>query len=190
MFGKIIITRSGYDPERGRHIKDPYLGDTPSIGACRPDVRKRIQIGGQLYVITGKVKDLPQLVLGGFEVAEKISALEAFHRFPDQRLHARKDGQLEGNVITDDRGKQHRLDDHTNFDERAKNYIIGRNPIVLTNPRELALGREQTLEALQDILKKKGARPIDIVGRWGRDLTEKEAERLKKWLLSIKRSAA
>jgi hypothetical protein len=190
MFGKIIITRSGYDPEKGKHIKDPYLGDTPSIGACRPDVRSRIQIGGHLFVISGRVQEVPQVVLGGFQVAEKISAMEAFRRFPEQRLRARTDGQLDGNIIVDSSGKQHRLDDHSNFDRRVKDYIVGANPVVLVTPRELQLGREQTLQALREILKQRGARPIDIVGRWGRDLTEEEAERLRNWLLAIKKSAA
>ena len=34
MAGKIIITRTGYDPEFGKHIKDPYLGPNPSLGAA------------------------------------------------------------------------------------------------------------------------------------------------------------
>jgi hypothetical protein len=190
MFGKVIITRAGYDPEKGKHIKDPYLGDTPSIGACRPDVRKRLPIGGQFFVITGKVNGVNQLVLGGLEVAEKISAQEAFGRFPGQRLRARDDGQLDGNVIVDNRGMQHRLDDHRNFNRRLENYIVGRNAIVLTTPREIALGREQTVEALREILKRNGLRPIDIVGRWGRDLTENEAEALRAWLIAIKKQAA
>lgn len=190
MFGKIIITRSGYDPEKGKHIKDPYLGDNPSIGACRPDVRSRIDIGGQLFFISGKVPDFPQVVFGGFEVAEKIPMIEAYHRFPDRRLRVRDDGQLEGNVIVNQRGAQHPLDDHKNVDARVLNYIVGKNPIVLATHQELTLGREQTLEALQEILKRKGPRPIDIIGRWGRDLTEEEAEKLKKWLLSIKKIAA
>ena len=25
MVGKIFITRSGYDPQLGKHVKDPYL---------------------------------------------------------------------------------------------------------------------------------------------------------------------
>lgn len=190
MFAKVIITRAGYDPEKGKHIKDPYLGDSPSVGACRPDIRKRIPIGGQLFVVTGKVKGVQQFVLGGLEVAEKISAREAFERFPEQRLRARDDGQLDGNVIVDEAGGQHSLDDHKNFDRRVDNYVVGRKPIVLTTPREIAIGRKETLEALQEILKRKGARPIDIVGRWGRDLAEAEAEALRAWLLTIKNRAA
>jgi hypothetical protein len=26
MIGKIFITSSGYDPQLGKHVKDPYLG--------------------------------------------------------------------------------------------------------------------------------------------------------------------
>ena len=31
MVGKIFITRSGYDPQVGKHIKDPYLGPRPTL---------------------------------------------------------------------------------------------------------------------------------------------------------------
>lgn len=42
MVGKIFITRTGYDPQLGKHVKDPYLGPCPTLGACRPDVRKQL----------------------------------------------------------------------------------------------------------------------------------------------------
>ena len=29
MMGKIFITRAGYDPLLGKHVKDPYLGPCP-----------------------------------------------------------------------------------------------------------------------------------------------------------------
>lgn len=48
MAGKIVITRTGYDPELGKHVKDPYLGPNPSLGACRPDVREKLQEGDHL----------------------------------------------------------------------------------------------------------------------------------------------
>ncbi len=46
MIGKIFVTSSGYDPEKGKDVKDPYLGANPSLGACRPDIRKKLQKGG------------------------------------------------------------------------------------------------------------------------------------------------
>jgi hypothetical protein len=30
MVGKIFITRQGYDPQLGKHVKDPYLGPNPA----------------------------------------------------------------------------------------------------------------------------------------------------------------
>jgi len=114
MVGKIFITRSGYDPQVGKHIKDPYLGPRPTLGACRPDVRRLLQVGDHIFVISGRVPDVNQFVMGGFEIASKIPATEAYHAFPELRLRRLKDGQLTGNIIVDSRGEQHALDDHSN----------------------------------------------------------------------------
>src|SRR6478752_1549801 len=107
MVGKIFITRSGYDPQYGKHIKDPYLGPNPSLGACRPDIRIRVKEGDHLFFISGKLRNVNQYVMGGFEVENKIDAMKAYQRFPEQRLHLREDGQLAGNVIVDENGAQH-----------------------------------------------------------------------------------
>jgi hypothetical protein len=122
MIGKIFITSSGYDPQLGKHVKDPYLGANASLGACRPDVRQHIEIGGHIFVISGKLPNVRQFVMGGFEVAEKIHAREAFERFPEHRLRLREDGQLDGNIIVDAEGMQHPLDNHEHFDKRASNW--------------------------------------------------------------------
>ena len=108
MVGRIFITRTGYDPQRGRHIKDPYLSDTPSLGACRPDIRRRLAPGDHVFVISGKVPDANQFVIGGFEVESKIDMREAYRLFPEQRLRRRDDGQLAGNIIVNSKGGQHR----------------------------------------------------------------------------------
>jgi hypothetical protein len=190
MIGKIFITRSGYDPELGRHVKDPYLGANPSLGACRPDIRKQLRPGDHIFTISGKVREAPQFVMVGFEIASKISANDAYKSLPARRLHLLKDGQLDGNIIVDSRGRQHRLDDHQTFDRRTDNYILGTNEVVLATPEEIARGRRETLEALQEILKVKGSAPIDIVGRWGKKLVEDQVLQLRRWLLSIKRGGA
>lgn len=186
MNGRIFITRTGYDPQLGRHIKDPYLGDKPSIGACHADFRKQLNVGDHLFLISGKVKDANQFVVGGFEIAEKMHAMEAFHRFPEQRLHKLADGQLAGNIIIDDAGRQHKWDDHNNFDRRLDNYVIGKNGIVIETVDEIERGRRETMEALQEIMKKKGNRPFDIVGRGGRKVSEKQIVELRDWLASLK----
>src|SRR3954452_19900644 len=112
MIGKTFVTSTGGDPEKGSHVKDPCLGPNASLGACRPDIRRTVQKGDNIFVVTGKVKGFEQVVLGGFEVAEKISAIEAFERFPEQRLYLRPDGQVTGNIIINAEGKQHELDHH------------------------------------------------------------------------------
>lgn len=186
MIGKIFITRTGYDPQLGKHVKDPYLGDKPSLGACRPDIRRQIKIGDHIFVISGKVRNARQFVMGGFEVAEKTDARDAFDRFPEQRLRLLEDGQLAGNIIVNPDGTQHQLDNHNNFPQRTSNYVIGKNAISLTAPDEIALGREQTLDILREIFQKKGNSPIEIVGRWGSPLTESQIVQLRKWLLSLR----
>jgi hypothetical protein len=74
MVGKIFITRSGYDSQLlGKHVKDPYLGPRPTLGACRPDIRKHLSKGDHIFVISGKVADVGQFVMGGFEIESKIN---------------------------------------------------------------------------------------------------------------------
>ncbi len=188
MIGKIFITSSGYDPQLGKHVKDPYLGPNPSLGACRPDIRRRIQLGGSIFVVSGKVPNVTQFVMGGFQVAEKIHAKAAYERFPERRLHVLEDGQLTGNVIISPDGGQHALDQHkpSTFADRLNDYIVGKNEICISSPEEIRRAREQTLDALRDILRRSGDSPHEVVGRWGADLDENQIERLRSWLLSLK----
>jgi len=189
MIGKIFITSSGYDPQLGKHVKDPYLGSNASLGACRPDIRRKINEGDHLFVISGKLPNVRQFVMGGFEVAQKIDALQAYEQFPDQRLRMRNDGQLTGNVIVDASGAQHELDTHrpATIARRTPNYIVGRNCISLTDPEEVALAREQTLDFLRDLLNKPGGSPFELLGRSGSHLTETQVIKLREWLLSLKK---
>jgi hypothetical protein len=190
MIGKIFITSSGYDPQLGKHVKDPYLGPNATLGACRPDFRRQVNEGDHLFVISGKLPNVRQFVMGGFEVEKKISAEEAYQMFPDQRLRLRDDGQLTGNIIVDANGAQHHLDDHdpASFAKRVSNYIVGANCIALVRPEEISLGREQTLDALREIFKKNGGSPFEIVGHYGSQLTEEQVHQLREWLLSLKKA--
>jgi hypothetical protein len=189
MIGKIFITRSGYDPQLGKHVKDPYLGPNPTLGACRPDIRRRLGQGDHIFVISGRVPDANQFVMAGFEIESKISASEAYRLFPELRLHRRQDGQLTGNIIVDGIGRQHPLDDHKSFDQRIQNYIVGKNLISLVTADEIAEARKQTLNALREILHKRGASPIDVVGRWGTQLNDRQVMQLRDWLSELKRSS-
>jgi hypothetical protein len=189
VIGKIFITRSGYDPQLGKHVKDPYLGPCPTLGACRPDIRSQLKKGDHIFVISGRIPDFNQFVMGGFEIESKIPAIEAYRLFPELRLRRLNDGQLTGNIIVTADGRQHELDDHNSFDRRIKDYLIGTNPLVLTTPEEIAEGREQTLDALRDILHKKGKSPFEVVGRFGTKLTDKQVLQFREWLAALKKAA-
>lgn len=191
MVGKIFITRSGYDPEQGKHVKDPYLGPTPTMGACRPDIRRQLRIGDHIFAISGKLKGLNQFVMGGFSIVEKIPVQTAYERFPEQKLHKLEDGQLAGNIIVDRSGNQLELDTHRHdtIAQRIENYVVGGNPVCLETHQEVSLGRDETLDALRVVLKRKGNSPFEVVGRYGSLLTEDQVVGLRKWLESIKKRA-
>jgi hypothetical protein len=107
-------------------VKDPYLGPCPTLGACRPDIRRQLEKGDHIFVISGRLPEVSQFVMGGFEIDSKIPAIEAYCLYPDLRLRMREDGQTTGNIIVDAEGKQHELDNHTSFDSRIRNYVIGK----------------------------------------------------------------
>lgn len=64
--------------------------------------------------------------------------------------------------------------------------MIGTNLLGLSTDEEIKRGRDQTLEALRDILHKHGSSPIEVVGRWGTKLNEKQILDLRAWLSRIK----
>ena len=189
MIGKIFVTGSGCDPVEGTHVKDPYLGPNASLGACRPDIRRKLNKGDQVFVVSGKVRNVAQVILGGFEVAEKICAIEAYERFPEQRLRRLPDGQVTGNVIVNAKGKQHELDHHAKetFDERVQNYLVGTNPVALLTLEELAEGRLRTLEILREVFGKKGNSVREIIGRCS-NMTEKQILKMRALLDAVKDS--
>lgn len=189
MIGKIFITRSGYDPQLGKHVKDPYLGSSPTLGACRPDFRRQVEPGDHIFVISGKIPDIQQFVMVGFEVAAKIDARRAYELFPEHRLRSRQDGQLTGNIIVDGDGGQHYLDDHNSFDSRIKNYVLGTNAVIPATSEEIETARKETLEVLRDVLHKNGKSPVAVVGRGGTRLDETQVSQLRNWLLALKASS-
>jgi hypothetical protein len=186
--GYIYITSRGYDPEKGKPIKDPYLGDTPTLGACMTNLGRRVVPGDHIFLISGRVPEAQQFVVGGFEVAEKIDAMAAYERFPRLLLHPDKSGAVEGNIIVDSGGRHHDLDTHDAFERRVEDHVVGRDPIVLTDPREMARGRREALDVLRELFRKDGATPIDVIGRCSR-LDEGQIVRLRNWLIDIKSGA-
>jgi hypothetical protein len=185
--GYIFTTASGFDPERGKPVKDPYLGDQPTLGACRPDIRRRVVRGDHIFIVSGKVEDVDQFVMAGFEVDKKIDVMAAYDLYPQHRLRQLEGGEITGNIVITAERKQHPLDHHdpTTFAQRIENYVIGRNALVLNSPREIQNGRADTNYVLSQVLGKKGRAPIKIIGRCSK-LDDRQIRELRDWLGSIK----
>lgn len=192
MKGYIYITGSGTDPGARNNLNDPILfSRVPTLGACMPNIRRVVLPGDFIFVVSGKVPGFQQYVVGGMKVKEKIDALAAYKRFPENRLQIGKTGLLEGNVIIDGRGKQHALDHHDSatFSQRINNFIVGSNPVALKTEKEVQIGREQTLGKLSDLLGKRGNRVIDVMSRWAK-LDESQVQDMVSWLQGIKAASA
>ncbi|EHR01115.1 hypothetical protein Bra471DRAFT_01804 [Bradyrhizobium sp. WSM471] len=71
IIGKVFITSSGYDPQLGKHVKGSYLGPKASLGACRPDVRRQVKEGDHIFVISGKLPNVRQFVMGALRSPRK-----------------------------------------------------------------------------------------------------------------------
>jgi len=184
----IYISGHGADPQANGRLNDPILKGTASLGACMPNIRRLVQKGDYIFVISGKTAGVQQYVVGGFEVAEKIDTLSAYQRFPENRLRLNENGILEGNIIVNADGSQHALDTHQveTFDNRVKNWILGINPVTLETEKEVELGRMQTLDKIASILNKpKGNRLIDMMGRWAK-MDEEQTNEMLAWLKGIK----
>lgn len=192
MKGYIYISSPNADPALKRNLNDPMFRKPPTLGGCMPNIRRLVLPGDHVFVISGTTKGVQQYVVGGFQVAEKISALAAFDRFPENRLRRDQEGRLLGNVLVDSRGRQHPLDTHAadTFANRIQNYLVGVNPVALETPGEVARGRSETLDRLSTILERPRAnRVIDIMGRWAK-LDEAQVEQTLDWLRGIKAQPA
>lgn len=181
MKGYIYTMYAGADPGHGWTLNDPIFNATPTLGACVPHIRKAVTVGDHIFVISGRVPGERQFIVGEFEVAEKIEALAAYRRFPENRLRRGPTGQVLGNIIVNGRGQHHPLDDHKNFENRVENYIVGKNPIILGTPLQFKAAREETIDILSDVFDRRGGRPFDIIGRY-RKMNEEQVEQMRNWL--------
>lgn len=184
MKGYIYTMYEGADPGHGWDLNDPIFGDVPTLGACVPNIRRAVEIGDYIFVVSGRVRNEKQFVVGGFRVDEKISALAAFKRFPVNRLRVSEDGTLQGNIIVNSRGEHHALDNHDNFAARIQNYIVGGDPVVLETPTQQRAGREETIPFLNHLFGREGERVFDAIGRH-RKMTEPQVKQTIDWLRDL-----
>ncbi len=187
MEGHIYITGKGIDPGKGDLFDDPIFTGTVSLGACMPNIRRVVKVGDHIFVVSGKSEGVQQYIVGGFQVKEKLDALAAYDRYPENRLRRNNEGEITGNIIVTNTGEQHPLDNHPqkNFSERIKNYIIGESPVFFSQPDELERARADTLPLLGELFEKPGNRIIDIMGRHHK-LNTTQVNAILEWMREVR----
>lgn len=186
MKGYIYTMYKGADPSAGWEMTDPIFKGIPSMGACRPDIRKRVEKGDYIFAISGRVHAVKQHIVGGFEVDKKIDALTAYHQFPQNRMVAREGTTPLGNIIVDQDGNHVECDYHKNWENRIENYIVGTNPIYFEKPEEMNNAKEQTLDILNEVLGKDEERIFDLIGQYGKRLDEDQVKHILSWMEKLK----
>jgi hypothetical protein len=191
MKGYIYITGTGVDPSRREPLADPTFESPPTLGPCMPNVRRWAAPGDWIFVVSGRIPEAAQYLIGGLRVAEKIHALEAYARLPQNRLRRDRGGQVLGNIIVRSDGSHDPLDWHgeRGFSKRADNFIIGDCALALLTAVEVEIGRAETLELLAKIKRRPEARRvIDVIGRMSR-LNHSDTEAVIDWLKAVKQNA-
>ena len=186
MKGYIYTMFAGADPDKGWRMTDPILTPVPTLGACVPNIRRLVVTGDHIFVVSGRTRKVQQYVVGGFQVAEKIDALTAYHRFPENRMRPGPDGQSLGNIVVNADGTHHELDPHDSFERRVENYIVGCNPIFIESPSAVEIARRETVQVLGNVLGRPGTSLHQVMGRWHR-LDAAQIEHLRVWLRSLTR---
>jgi hypothetical protein len=166
-------------------MNDPIFRPVPTLGACVPNLRRQVDLGDWLFVVSGRTKVERQYIVGGLRVAEKIDHLAALARFPELQVRRDQSGHVYGNIIVNEDGSHHSDDNHDSFEKRIENYIVGGDARFLESPNEVQRSREETLGVLSDLFGQAGNRPFDMIGRQRR-LNEEQIDRLNKWLADVK----
>ncbi len=186
----VYITSTGTDPGAGSPLDDPLFGPVPALGACVPNLRRLVTKGDWLFVVSGRKSNLPQYLIGGLQVEEKITALAAYQRFPQYRMERDAQGNITGNIPVDAFGNKHPLDTHPleGFDRRVKDYLVGGRAVELRTEREIEVGRERTLKFLSEMRQRPANRVFDTIGRASR-LNDDEVQKVLKWFEEVKQVA-
>ncbi len=185
MKGYIYRMYEGADPSTGWEMTDPIYKDVPTMGACRPDIRRRVERGDYIFAISGRVANIKPHIVGAFAVDDKINALAAYNRFPENRMQKDEDGTFHGNIIVDSSGEHLDFDYHTNHERRIENYLIGKDPIFFETTEQIKVAKNETIDILNNIFGKQEDKVHKIIGRCSK-LDEQQIDNLLVWMKKIK----
>jgi hypothetical protein len=186
-----MFVSPGSDPGAGRPLADPIFGRVTTMGMCRPDLRRQVQKGDSLFVLSGKLEGVQQYLIGGLTVGQQLDALTALAKFPQNELKQLEDGSKAGNIIVTATGERNPLDHHAakTFKQRIQNFIIAKDAVYIEAQKEVELARQRTLDILRRVFDKPKADSVHKLIYRGRVLNEKQIAMLVEALESIKSDA-
>lgn len=180
------VDRSKCGRGKGWIDNDPHFWTSPPTwGICRNDLRRKAERGDYVFFVLPKRARHPQMLFGYMRIVDKITHLAAFHRAD---LVTKRMGRKNpnGNIIVNGLGRYNRFDRGAHkhkFHKIKDEYAIG-------DPRDSRFLSERDIRALapsfphalREVLGGKGQRPIDLISRYGRELSEWQVRRLLKLL--------
>src|SRR5260370_29408948 len=165
---------------------DPHFWTSPPTwGICRPDWRSKADKGDYVFFVLGARARHPQMILGYLRIAKFLTHEQAFRC---RTLRSKRMGNKNpnGNIIVDKSGGYNRFDGgrHKATFARIKDrYAVGapQGSRLLTS-REIRHLAPRFVPTLQKILGRDGARPIELISKHGRELSEARTHSLLRFL--------
>ncbi|HVB57733.1 MAG TPA: hypothetical protein VNE63_15090 [Candidatus Acidoferrales bacterium] len=167
---------------------DPHFWTSPPTwGICRNDLRAKAKKGDYVFFVLPRHGRHPQMIFAVLKIAEKIPHREAFSR---KNLCGKRMGNKtpNGNIIVDAKGRYNRFDagiHRHRFEKIRRHYAIGtENESRMLTAHEIDRLAPKFLEKLGRIVGIRGPRAIDIISRYGRELSAGQARGLLRWINS------
>ncbi len=165
---------------------DPHFWtQPPTWGICRNDLRRKADPGDYVFFVLPINAKHPQCLFGYLRVAEKITHMAAFQR---KALRRKRMGKRSpnGNIIVDEFGGYNRFDEgahHHIFEKVKREYAVGDlGHSRLLSESEITKLAPDFLRFLRLLFGKPGARPFDLISRYGRQLSEHQVQAVLKWV--------
>ena len=165
---------------------DPHFWtQPPTWGICRNDLRRRANVGDYIFYVLPKRGRHPQTIFAYLKIREKITHIAAFNR---QDLRSKRMGNKNpnGNIIVDKYCRYNRYDAgaHKRIFHKIKDeYVIGdKSKTKMLSDRNIRSLAPDFISTLSSIIGIAGDRPIDIISRKGRELSDDQVNKLLLWL--------
>ena len=165
---------------------DPHFWTMPPTwGICRNDLRRKATEGDTIIFVLPKHGKHSQMIFGYLKIKEIITHKQALSR---SSLNSKKMGNKNpnGNIIVDSNGRYNRYDGgaHKHVFARVKQrYAIGDvNESRMLDKDTIEKLAPSFLNMLITITGINGSRPIDIITRYGIELSDRQVKKLVYWV--------